>query len=199
MSITLEPAPEAAPRSLPSLDAHAHIDHRRPAAELGGTGAVLAMTQSLDEARDAVLRREPMIVWGAGCHPREILAQRGFDRERFRDLLERSAIAGEIGLDTGSKVPVDMQLSCFRQALEVLSDIPRFVSIHSYQATGMVLEELTRTPIAAPVMHWWTGGAAETSRAVDLGCYFSVHSQVARHTKFRTRVPPDRILLESDH
>jgi Tat protein secretion system quality control protein TatD with DNase activity len=34
---------------------------------------------------------------------------------------------------------------------------------------------------------------------VALGCYFSIHSAVARHSKFRTRVPPERVLIESDH
>jgi len=83
--------------------------------------------------------------------------------------------------------------------LEVASKLPRLVSIHSYHATGLVLQELGQRPISVPILHWWTGNARETSRAVDLGCYFSIHSAVARHSKFRTRVPPERILLESDH
>ena len=73
------------------------------------------------------------------------------------------------------------------------------VSIHSYRATGLVLQELRCRPIAAPVLHWWTGTANETSQAVELGCYFSIHSAVARQSKFRTRVPLERILVESDH
>ncbi len=28
--------------------------------------------------------------------------------------------------------------------------------------------------------------------------YFSIHSAVARHSKFRTVVPPERVLIESD-
>jgi TatD DNase family protein len=50
-----------------------------------------------------------------------------------------------------------------------------------------------------PILHWWTGTVEETKEAVALGCYFSVHSAVARHSKFRTAVPPERILIESDH
>lgn len=49
------------------------------------------------------------------------------------------------------------------------------------------------------VLHWWTGSVEETREAVALGCYFSVHSAVARHSKFRTVVPSERILIESDH
>jgi TatD DNase family protein len=119
--------------------------------------------------------------------------------ERFRELAGRSAIVGEVGLDTGSRVPLEVQLQTFRQVLVVVAELPRLVSIHSYRATGLVLEELRRRPVAVPVLHWWTGSAAETEEAVALGCYFSIHSAVARHSKFRTRVPPERLLVESDH
>ncbi len=185
--------------TLPSLDAHAHLDPGRTSEELVDSGAVLAMTLSLDEAALIVDRVEPRITWGVGCHPRTPKAQESFDVERFRELAERAAIVGEIGLDAGSRVPLELQLQTFRQALAVVAELPRLVSIHSYRATGLVLEELRRRPVAVPVLHWWTGSAAETKEAVGLGCYFSIHSAVARHSKFRTRVPPERVLVESDH
>jgi TatD DNase family protein len=185
--------------ALLSLDAHAHLDPVWTGDELADSGAVLAMTLSLEEAALVVGRREPYIAWGVGCHPRKPKSQESFDAERFRELAKQTAIVGEIGLDTGSRVPLETQLRTFRQELEVLSDFPRLVSIHSYRATGLVIQELRRRPIAVPVLHWWTGTAQETREAVALGCYFSVHSAVARHSKFRTAVPPERVLLESDH
>jgi TatD DNase family protein len=185
--------------TMPSLDAHAHLDPGRTSEELAGTGAVLAFTLSLDEAAHTLERREPLIAWGVGCHPRNRKAQEAFDAERFGALVERAAIVGEIGLDTGSRVPLELQLQTFRQALAVVAERPRLVSIHSYRATGLVLEELRKRPVTVPVLHWWTGTADETQEAVALGCYFSIHSAVARHSKFRTRVPPERLLIESDH
>jgi TatD DNase family protein len=186
-------------RTLPPLDAHAHLDPDRSARELAGIGAVLAMTLSLDEAALVVERYEPHVTWGVGCYPRRLKAQEAFDAERFGELAERAATVGEIGLDAGSRVPLELQLQTFRQVLEVVAELPRLVSIHSYRATGLVIEELRRRPVAVPVLHWWTGTADETQEAVALGCYFSVHSAVARHSKFRTRVPPERLLMESDH
>jgi len=184
---------------LPPLDAHAHLDPDRTSDELVDSGAVLAMTLSLEEAALVVDRYEPQITWGVGCHPRKPKAQGAFDAQRFGELAERAAIVGEIGLDTGSLVPLELQLQTFRQALAVVAELPRLVSIHSYRATGLVIEELRRRPVAVPVLHWWTGAADETQEAVALGCYFSIHSAVARHSKFRTRVPPERVLIESDH
>jgi TatD DNase family protein len=181
------------------LDAHAHLDPECTSEELAASGAVLAMTLSLDEAARVVDRPEPYITWGVGCHPRSLKAQESFDVGRFRELAERTAIVGEIGLDSGSSVPLELQLRTFRQALAVVAELPRLLSIHSYRATGLVLQELRRRPVAVPVLHWWTGNAQETQEAVSLGCYFSIHSAVARHSKFRTRVPPERVLIESDH
>lgn len=185
--------------SFPTLDAHAHLDPSRTAGELTGSGAVLGMTMSLDEAARVVNRADPWIVRGVGCHPRKLNAQEAFDADRFSKLVERAAVVGEIGLDTGSRVPLDVQLNTFHQVLGVVSRFPRLVSIHSYRATDLVLEELRRQPVAVPVLHWWTGTAAETRQAVSMGCYFSIHSAVARHSKFRTAVPLENVLIESDH
>jgi TatD DNase family protein len=186
-------------KTLPSLDAHAHLDPARTSKELADSGAVLAMTLSLNEAAVGIGRSESMIMWGVGCHPRKLKSQESFDAELFCELAKRTAIVGEIGLDTGSRVPLETQLKTFRQALEIVEELPRFVSIHAYRATGLVIKELRQKLIVVPVLHWWTGTADETREAVALGCYFSVHSAVARHSKFRTAVPRERILVESDH
>lgn len=182
-----------------TLDAHAHIDPDRSPAELAEAGAVLAMSFSLGEAEKNQQRKEPLIAWGVGCHPRKLPAQQAFDPERFATLAEQSAIIGEVGLDAAYKVPLELQLSTFRRVLSFAAQTPRIVSIHSYRKTGLVLEELRRTAVIAPILHWWTGSADETRRAVDLGCYFSVHSAIARRSIFRTQVPPERLLVESDH
>ncbi len=182
-----------------TLDAHGHIAPLQAVKNLQASGVVLAMTLSLDEAETGVGRKELNITWGAGCHPRFQKSQEGFDARRFEALLEKTAIVGEVGLDSGSRVPLELQLKNFRQVLEVVSRQPRLVSIHSYRATNLVLQELRCRPISVPVLHWWTGTASETSEAVELGCYFSIHSAVARQSKFRTRVPMERILVESDH
>lgn len=183
-----------------SLDAHAHVKPTRTSEELAQAGAVLAMTLSLDEAEAVTARREPYVTWGVGCHPRDVTAQAGFAPDRFERLAQRAAIIGEVGLDVRtSKVPLDVQLRAFRSALRVAAETSKPVSIHSFTATGLVLEELRRMPVAAPILHWWTGNAAQTREAVALGCFFSVHSAVARRSVFRTCVPPERILVESDH
>ena len=172
-----------------SLDAHAHIDPNRTGDELQDAGAVLAMTLSPGEAARVIGREGAYIAWGVGCHPRKLKAQDEFNFDRFRELASQTAIVGEVGLDTGSHVPLEQQLHVFRQVLSIVAELPRLVSIHSYRATGLVLRELQQQPISTPVLHWWTGNVEETRQAVALGCYFSVHSAVARNSKFHTCVP----------
>jgi TatD DNase family protein len=189
-------------RDLPSLDAHAHLDCAQTESKLAESGSVLAVTLSLEEAALAVGRHDRQIAWGVGCHPRKLKAQKSFDAELFKDLAERTAVVGEVGIDAGSHyshASIKDQLQIFRKVLQIVSDSPRIVSIHSYLATGLVIRELTQKPIDVPILHWWTGNVVETRDAVALGCYFSVHSAVARQSKFRTTVPADRILIESDH
>lgn len=86
---------------LPSLDAHAHFNPTHTADELAESGAVLAMTLSLEEAALVIGRSDTQIAWGVGCYPRKPSAQESFNVERFRGLAERTAVVGEIGLDTG--------------------------------------------------------------------------------------------------
>jgi TatD DNase family protein len=183
----------------PTLDAHAHLDPSCRPDELSSSGAVLSMGLSLEKSGSAMERRDPQVAWGVGCHPRFPVAQADFDYRRFCSLAMHTAFVGEVGLDAGSRVPMETQLKIFRQVLEFVAGMPRLVSIHSFRATALVLHELERTPITVPVLHWWTGNVAETRQAVAIGCYFSIHSAVARHSKFRLHVPPERVLVESDH
>jgi TatD DNase family protein len=181
------------------LDAHGHFDPQRAPEELLTSGCVLAGTLSPEEWDVVSSRRDPFVAWGIGCHPRLPRAQAVFDSRRFRAFAEKAAVISEIGLNVGSRVPIDAQLGIFRDILEFVAETPRLVSIHSYAATGLVLDELERRPIRVPILHWWTGSAAETRRAVELGCLFSVHSQVARRSVHHTAIPKDRLLVESDH
>ena len=184
---------------LETLDGHAHLDVRTHPEPYRDVGFVLAQTISLAEAERTRSRRDARVAFGVGCHPRLAQAQAAFDEARFIDLLAGTALVGEVGLDAASRVPLETQLVTLRAILQVVVGTPRIVSLHSHRSSRAILDELRHTPIAAPILHSWTGSARETSDAVDLGCYFSVHSAVARRTVWHTVVPLDRILLESDH
>jgi TatD DNase family protein len=76
--------------------------------------------------------------------------------------------------------------------------------VHSVRAVSQVLQHLERSlpaDRARVVLHWFTGSAAEARRAADLGCYFSVNSEMLRSPKHRSlvgRLPRNRLLTETD-
>lgn len=186
--------------ALPPLDLHAHVKTTIPARDLERLGAVVfAATRSLEEFGSTQRRRDAVTIWGVGCHPGDQAAQRDFDRDRFASLARTTAFVSEVGLDGRSRVPMATQLETFRAILQVVSASPRIVSIHSGSAHAQVLDALSDNPQKGAVLHWWRGTPAQTARAVDLGCWFSVNAANMKYPESVAVIPLDRILTETDH
>jgi TatD DNase family protein len=183
----------------PPLDVHAHIDANIDPRELRSLGTIFAATRSLDEADIATLRSDENTVWGVGCHPAVVGAHKAFTAEHFADLTCRTAFVSEVGLDGGSRVPLATQQATLDAVLQRVQDAPRITSIHSYKATAEVIEALERRPITGAILHWWLGSEAQTRRAVELGCFFSVNAASVRRTELLRLIPSDRLLTETDH
>ncbi|GLZ77946.1 TatD family hydrolase [Actinorhabdospora filicis] len=185
---------------LPQIDMHAHIEADIPASDLTNLGAlVFAATRSLDEAEGALRRRDAWTVWGVGCHPGLVGAQKAFETDRFASLSTSTPYVSEVGLDGKSRVPMEMQRATFAAVLSVLQASPRITSIHSYAAIDDVLDCLDEWPIHGAVLHWWLGSPAQTRRAVDRDCFFSVNAAMLRQHNLVSRIPLDRVLPETDH
>ena len=63
------------------------------------------------------------------------------------------------------------------------------------------IERLLPNDRGTVVLHWFTGSPSEARRAVELGCYFSINSQMLNSAKHRSLVaslPSNRILTETD-
>ena len=131
-------------RSLPPIDTHTHIDVGIEPAEVKDLWAfVMAVTRTLDEANIATQRDNNMAIWGVGCHPVLKRAQQEFNADRFQQLLTRTPFVGELGLDGKSRVPMDQQVETLVKAFDVLRRTPRLTSLHSYAATGQLIDLLT--------------------------------------------------------
>lgn len=166
----------------------------------------MAATRFLTEAARAVQRHDERIIWGAGIHPGLTRSHTGFDPDTFTQLIDRTPLVSEIGLDGKSRVTMDRQQATLRRVLDVLARTPhpaprtpRNASIHSYAACEQVLDELERAPAPGMVLHWWLGDLALTTRAVSLGCYFSLNASAVRKTALLEAIPLDRVLTETDH
>jgi TatD DNase family protein len=187
-------------RSLPPLDVHAHVDPAIAAHELVALGAaVFAVTRSLDEAETALMRTDTNTIWGVGCHPGLVGAQKGFSSERFATLIRATPFVGEIGLDGKSRVPMETQVATLRAVLRVLQDQPRITTIHSYAATQQILDVLSEHKTRGAILHWWLGTVEQTTQAVELGCYFSINAAMCKREELLQAIPLARVLTETDH
>lgn len=185
--------------ALPTLDLHAHIDAAMEPRELSTLGAVFAVTRSLDEAAVAVRRTDPMTIWGVGCHPGLVDAQKQFSMERFAELVDTTGFVGEVGLDGKSRVPMATQVATLRSILLTLQSKPRLLTIHTFAATTEVLDLLAEVESGGAVLHWWLGSPEETVRATEVGCYFSVNAAMLNRKDALTAIPLERLLTETDH
>lgn len=139
-----------------------------------------------------------------GLHP-QLAHERKSELSLFADLLPNSKYVGEIGLDGDPTLRPHWndQIMVFDQILSLCCDAGgRILSIHSRRAATAVLERIQAKHAAGtPVLHWFSGTVRELTRAIELGCWFSVGPSMLNSTKGRALaalMPRDRLLTESD-
>jgi TatD DNase family protein len=182
---------------LPALDCHAHIapDVTPPQLDALGDVVVFAVTRSLDEAERVSRRADPRLVWGCGVHPAVAEALSAFDERRFRRLLSRFALVGEVGMDRRAG-GLDQQAAVLRSIMRAVADEPVLLSLHSAGCADKLVDVLAERPHPGAILHWFLGDDDSLRRAVDFGCFFSVNGSMSEETL--SRIPADRMLPETD-
>ena len=183
-----------------SLDFHAHIEPSiKPEALLDLGACVIAVTRSLSEFAMVADRRDESVTWGIGVHPGLSTSHQEFSPHRFRALMEKTPVVGEIGMDRRSPVDLSTQQATFEAILEIACERPRILNLHSAGLTGALLKVLQTYGPKGMVLHWWRGTVSETELALDLGCWFSINAAEVARPRILDRVPRERILIETDH
>jgi TatD DNase family protein len=141
-----------------------------------------------------------------GLHP-QLVAERENEIALFEKLLPESRYVGEVGLDAspGFYKSFKAQERVFERVLRACAEQgDKVLTLHSVRAVSKLLQYLERTLLpdrGRVVMHWFTGSVSEARRAIDMGCYFSVNSEMLRSPRHRSLIvglPLDRILTETD-
>lgn len=154
----------------------------------------------------AVTSKTKYVRAALGLHP-QLVAERASEIALWEELLPSTRYVGEVGLDAGPKFyrSFDAQRHVFERVLRTCARSgDKILTIHSVRATRQVLDMLeAHLPHGKgiPVLHWFTGTAAEARRAVDLGCYFSINRAMLTDDKRRALVaglPSERLLTETD-
>lgn len=181
---------------LPALDCHAHIAPDVTSEQLAtlGQAHVFAMTRSLEEATVVSRRRDPVLTWGIGVHPGIAAARSAYDPDRFRVLLPRFALVGEVGLDR--RAGRDEQTRIFTDILDACRDRPVLISVHSTGRTAEAVDLIERYQHPGVILHWFLGTDDQRTRALAAGAYLSVNE--AMSDAILQAAPIDRLLPETD-
>lgn len=193
------------------IDFHCHLDlYEDPrwvvseCIERGLYVLSVTTTPSAWQGTAALAEAAPRIRTGLGLHP-QIAHQRHFELPLFEHLLGQVRYVGEVGLDGSPELKQhwQTQLRVFDTILELCQKAGgRVLSLHSRRAAKPVMDSLERHPGAGvPILHWFSGGQRDLSRAVEMDCWFSVGPAMLRGEKGRklvSSIPKNRILIESD-
>ena len=195
------------------IDFHCHLDLYEDHAALidecdrerVATLAVTTTPKAWRRNRE-VADRSTHVRVALGLHP-QLVAEREAEVSLLDQLLGEARYVGEIGLDAGPRFyrSFDAQERVFEHILRACAEQGgKVLTVHSVRAVGKVLGHLERAfppDRGRVVLHWFTGTAAEARRAVALGCYFSINSEMLRSPKHRQLVaglPAERLLTETD-
>ena len=205
---------------IPLIDTHCHLDFAGNAAELAAAyaacGGALSGTcdpRDFDRVCAMLAPYAPRVRVGLGLHPWWVAD--GICGEGEIALFERLApaapLVSEVGLDFQPRRADtrDAQIEAFERvcaaAARPLGEFPRrIMSIHSSAAATCVLDVLERTgclDACICIFHWFSGSQEELTRAIDVGCLFSVNERMLKTKRGRAyarAIPKDRLLIETD-
>lgn len=184
--------------SLP--DAHIHLE----ALGLSQTRPSLCVTCTPTEFDRAAKAYGAVAL---GLHPWQVTEQNAEKLlAEFHARLPLTHLVGEVGLDFYKQYAQSssVQSYVFTSICRKLSCGGYVVSIHSRDAGMPVLEVLDDTGAARSctcILHGFNGSSPELTRALELGCLFSIGSRqlaTRRGREYARQLPEDRILLETD-
>lgn len=193
------------------IDFHSHLDlypdphaTARECAARGMYVLSVTTTPSAWVGTHALAEGMPRVRTALGLHP-QIAHERKHELPIFERHMGATRYVGEIGLDGSPELKRHWgdQVQVFDTILALcVAAGGKILSVHSRRAASPVLDHLEKYPAAGiPVLHWFSGTQRELSRAVDLGCWFSVGPAMLAGERGRlltSRMPRERVLTETD-
>jgi TatD DNase family protein len=195
------------------VDFHCHLDlypdfaSAVDAVEKAGVYTLTVTTTPKAWPRNHELTRSTKYVRAAlGLHP-QLVHERAEEISLWEEYLPQTRYVGEVGIDAGPRYyrSLAKQREIFERILKTCAIAGgKILTVHSVRSAKIVLDLIEQhlpTDRGRVVLHWFTGSKAEARRAADLGCYFSVNSQMMQSDRGRDLVsslPLERLLTETD-
>lgn len=190
------------------IDTHFHLDHYKKYLEIAKTITeqkqyTICVTNSPGVFLSCknIIPETKYLKFAIGFHPQEP-ALCISDMRDFTRLIRLTNYVGEIGLDYTSKSYMNkqQQLRVFTQIVEICATENKLMTIHLRKAEEDAIRILERFKPNKAIIHWYTGNHDNMLRLVDLGCYFSINTNMinCRNSEKYRLLPRERLLIESD-
>jgi len=193
------------------IDAHAHLDHYdepREALACIERRRILTLANSMDPdsyRRNLALAGESAFVLPSfGIHPRR--AAKYSDRlEEFPEVMSRSPMLGELGLDfhwVRDTATYPHQIRVFEFLIREAASSNKIVNLHTKGAEQRILDTLRAFGMKKAIVHWYSGPMDVLDEMIAEGYLFTVGVEVLYSEKIRDvarAVPPRQLLSETDN
>lgn len=137
-----------------------------------------------------------------GFHPLEAKLN-DKDFSDFLILARNANYIGEVGLDFSGSTSMykEKQLMYFEKIVTMCVQKNKLLSVHLRKSEDDAIRIIGKYKLNKCIIHWFTGTIEQLNALVELGCFFSINSNMIRTAvgcdKMK-RIPKDRILIESD-
>lgn len=190
------------------IDTHFHLDHYRNYTDLvkvinnlqqyticvtNSPGVFLSCKNMLPESK--------YLKFSIGFHPQEKNLS-NTDLKDFMRLIDRTKYVGEVGLDFSSNAYQNkkFQFDAFEQITRKCAQDNKMMTIHIRRAEEPAIEIIRRYSPRRCIIHWYTGSEDHLQQLVEIGCYFSINTNMVdmKSNDKYLAIPKDRLLVESD-
>jgi TatD DNase family protein len=195
------------------------------AAERAGVSPLIITGSSLESseaARDFAASRKRRCRSTAGVHPHNAKTWNDAAAARLRELIAQPALSavastvvasstvvavGECGLDYNRNFsPPEAQRKCFEDQLVLAAELGKPVFLHERDAFAdfSAILKNCRSRLTGAVVHCFSGGARELETYLELDCHIGITGWICDERRgshlipLVTRIPADRLLLETD-
>lgn len=194
------------------IDVHAHLDHElvedldKIIQNARDAGVKVIINNGLNSETNKITlemaKKYDIVKPAFGIYPSDAAEISDFDLEsEIKFIKNNNPIAiGECGLD-GTYDNMDRQVEVFEKLVDLAIELDIPLIIHSRKAEIKILDIIEEKKPKKVVLHCFSGKKSLIKRGYDLGCYFSIPTNVVRAQNFQIMselIPITRIFTETD-
>lgn len=191
------------------FDTHCHLDLYKDYKDIiceakENNTLIVAVTNmpSVFEHEVALFNYDNVLV-SLGLHP-QLINEYGHEIKLLIDLLPKSKIIGEIGLDY-QNVSIDLKKKQKVVFEKIVTEAAKYknkiLSVHSRRSSEDVVAIIGSDFVGTVILHWFSGSGSTLNKALSSGYYFSINPAMTVSNNGQTIIkalPLERILTETD-